>query len=210
MIYQDKWSRWHDAPVTDADPVPSNNSWIFSAYAVKLGLPIDRAKLFDCYRQCWQTPERFMSRSPGKLTPPFSRDEVLGLAYLDLRGFVGKVSQGWSFCPYPIPRRNILKTIMGLWRLKGAHRNAVWKDGGEPHVWWLAFSVPLTDRAFILRCRGIKVPAVYRLAEWADKKLKPSSKSSALIAWLKYDQMPERQVWVEYFGEDHPFVKVLE
>lgn len=203
MNYVDQFGRWHDSPVTDEDPIPSNNGWIYTAYAAKLGFPIDTDNLRFCYELCWITDQLFMSRSPGKSRPPMSRDEILGVYFF---GYY-PLGDGWNFCPYKIPKFNLLKTISAFWRLRKAHRNAVWKDGGEPHAWRFAFSVPLTDRAFIYRCCGDTPPIIYRLIEWVDKKLPAKSNSGKLIRFLKYDILPDRGVWENYFGPAHPILE---
>jgi len=62
-------------------------------------------------------------------------------------------------------------------------------------------------RAFYYRLYDIKAPFIYRLIEFIDKKIGSKSDSSKLIRWLKYDKMPEIEVFERYFGKDHPIYK---
>ena len=70
--------------------------------------------------------------------------------------------------------------------MRNKHRNALWKDGGEPHLWRFAFTVPIQDRAYMLRDSGKPVPLSYRLYETLHR-LFPKSESSKKISARKYD-----------------------
>ena len=203
-IYQDKWSRWHDKPCQGGKP-SSNNGWLYTAYAGKLGLDIDKYGISACYFDCWHPKRSFMTRSPGKETPPMSRDEVVGLVSQNL--LISTIINGWSFCPCPIPAFNPFKTIAALWRMRKAHRNALWENGGEPHLFRFAFSVPFQDRGWILRQADMDVPLFYRIYESISVLVPSKSNSSKLIEWLKYDIDPGLEVFQNYFGENHPITE---
>lgn len=100
MNYTDIYGRVHDKPVTDANPIPSNNGWIYSAQMKRLGgvVFIDN----EVGRLC--ASERI--RSPGMPFPPMGRDEILGLEYLGFQ----VAMDGWNFSPFPLPVANIFKT----------------------------------------------------------------------------------------------------
>lgn len=203
MTFQDKWSRYHDKPC-DGEP-SSNNGWYFTAIAVKIGLPVDAELLTTCYLKCWDRQENFMNRSPGKTEPPMSRDEVLGCWYLKMYMFRPMVAVDWKFCPYEIPSFNPLKTLAAFWRLSRADRNAVWENGGEPHAWRFAFSVPYQDRAYMLRMEGFE-NWFYTLFERLSNLSDPVTPSSRLLRWFKSDKAPDLQLFIDYFGENHLFV----
>lgn len=209
--YQDKWSRWHDKPCVNFEP-KSNNGWIYSAYSRKLNLPLDWNKLTECFAGCregYPLTSIVFDRSPGKKEPPNSRDEILGAYYL---GFIHPkymIFNDWCFSPVPVPPFNPVKTIAALWRLRKAHRNAVWKDAGEPHVWRFAYKIPIQDRAFMLREAKMNVPLFYRLWEWCSLMFSKPSDSSSLINWLKYSDRPDIELFVRYFGHDHDFCKKI-
>lgn len=201
--YQDRWGRWHDKECVNGEP-SSNNGWIFTAYAKKMGFEVDRGLLMECAERSMirRGDKIVFSRSPGKLTPPMSRDEILGMVYLGVVGF----RDSWYFGPYEYPSFNPFKTLAALWRMKKAHRNALWEGKGEPHLFRFAFSVPIQDRAFILRCQGEDVPWYYRLVEWVDQRRKSSSLSSRLIHQFKYDNRFDTEDLAKYFGLFHPFI----
>lgn len=203
--FQDIWGRYHDKECIGGLP-SSNNGWIFTSYAKKLGLHINQYGLILCFSNCKRS-ETIIDRSPDKKEPPMSRDEILGLAYLGL--LKDKNIPNWNFCPYDIPKFNLFKTVAAFWRLRKAHRNAVWENGGEPHAFRFAFSVPIQDRAFILTCLGKEVPKFYQLVNFIDSKIKSKNKSSRLIHWLKHDTIPDVKDFELYFGKSHIFTKRL-
>ena len=83
-MYQDKWTRYHHKPVKDGEPA-SNNGWIYTSVARKLGFKFDRDKLQECYNLCeTETVPIKVKRSPDQRFPPLSKDEVIGLISLGL------------------------------------------------------------------------------------------------------------------------------
>ena len=81
MTYIDKYGRYHHKPTDGINP-SSGNGWIYTAYAVKLGLPVNKYKLNECFKLCSQNG--ILIRNPNMETSPISRDEILGLAKLGL------------------------------------------------------------------------------------------------------------------------------
>lgn len=196
--YFDKWGRVHDKPVTDSNPVPSNNGWIYSAYLDKAGYKLDLMMMAICFRQCKQVDEDtgrfYLIRSPDKFSPPISRDEILGMAQI---GFLRQQHlDGWNFSPYPIPKFNLFKLIKQIVELRGKHRNYFWQNNLD-QIYRFAFSVPLADRHFILQKWG-KFNLFYYLVAKIDSKLKAKNG----IHWLKYDT--DIEIMKQEFPEDHP------
>lgn len=234
MSYQDQWGRFHDKPVTVPDPIPSNNGWIYTAYAAKVGVPVDKETLQQCYNECLiydidgEYGNFSAHRSPGKTTPPLSRDEVLGICYL-FNNFRIDL-QNWNFSPFPLPRFSLLKFITQLWQLRPniiplsrvfdknsssitfvvfkhaivlPHRNAFWQKNLN-HLYRFAFSVPVQDRYFILKKWGkfrfYKPSHLFYAAVAAVDKLGPASG----IRFLKYGGEKNKEAMVKEFPEDHP------
>lgn len=83
--YVDRYGRFHIKPVTDTNPLPTNNAYIYSFYAKMVGLPIAsefgrevELQIMDLYK----TP---ITRHPGVVPPDapvISHDEYVGLAGL--------------------------------------------------------------------------------------------------------------------------------
>ena len=121
-------------------------------------------------------------RNPGKETPPISRDEILGLVALGFlqKYHLEKLNSNWNFSPYPLPRFSAVQLIKQLWELRPSvehvgydhfsllarfkivdhtnvyqlnrkHRNYFWQNNLD-QLYRFAFSVPLQDRYFILKC----------------------------------------------------------
>lgn len=195
--YIDKDGFFHDSPCINGEP-SSNNAFIYTAYAHKLGFRheynVHIAEMCDYLKV----------RRKGLYNPPISRDEILGLAYL---GHLNEeFLKGWNFCPSnrKLPRLNPFKLVKQLLECRGKHRNYFWTNNLD-QVYHVAFSVPLQDRAFIMRCweqdGGILAFKYnfYRLIEYFDKK----SKKRNGIRFLKYGT--GRKEMLEEFPEDHPF-----
>ena len=201
--YQDKWTRYHDKPTDGINP-SSNNGGIYTAYAVKLGLPVNEILLYECFKDCVKQRsdgQLYTIRSPDKLTPPQSRDELLGLAAL---GFLHPMHlNGWNFSPYPIPPFSLKTLIKQVLELKGQHRNYFWQNGLS-QIYRFAFSVPLQDRAFLLECFGETRRLsyfFYKAIAMLDAKL---AKPKNGIPWLKYGGDERKKIMQTEFPEDHP------
>ena len=196
--YIDIYGRYHDKPVTESNPISSNNGWIYTAYADKLGIAVDKEKLKECFEKCIvvdNSKHRYLNRSPDKFLPPISRDGILGMAAL---GFLKQEHlDGWNFSPFRLPAFNLLTLIKQLWTIRDKHRNYFWQNNIS-QVYHVAFSVPLTDRHFILQKWG-KFNLFYFLAAKADSLLK----SGNGVGWLKYDKNKEEML--KEFPEGHLF-----
>ena len=219
--YIDEYARYHNSPVTAAKPVPSNNSWIFTAYAEKAGLPVDKTKLEQCFELC--SKDGKLIRSPGKELPPISHDEIIGIASLGLL----KPSQvkDWSFSPVQIPKFSALALAKQLYELRPysldfftidgsilqiewKHRNYFWQNNLD-QMYRFAYRVRIVDRYFILtKLEQFQfynpVHVFYYLAAKIDSKL---GKSSG-IRWLKYGGEKNRKAMLEQFSSDHPLRQI--
>jgi hypothetical protein len=235
--YQDHYSRFHDKPVTDKNPIPSGNGWIYTAYAEKVNIPLDLFTLGICFKAC-KVPTLYgetLLRSPGRENPPISRDEILGLAAL---GFLKPHHLNkWSFSPYPIPKFNLIKLIKQLLEISprlvrkipsvdvsvgkftltklplgfyifNKHRNYFWKNNLD-QLYRFAFSVPLQDRHSILKSWG-KFQFFNPIHLFYAAYGKISSKiSPGAMDWLKYDEKKGLAGIKKEFPEDHPIRKKL-
>lgn len=173
--YFDKYGRLHHKPCIDGEP-SSNNGWIYTAYAAKVGVSVDKAAINDCYDRCVMTTKEgkfYLYRNPEKVLPPISRDEILGMASLE--ELAEYHLNGWNFAPYLLPKFSLIKFVKQLYQLRPTlkpvvtgpiepdvkglfglyirHRNYIWKNKLD-QLYRVAFSVPLTDRHFILKCWG--------------------------------------------------------
>jgi len=196
--YQDRWGRYHHKVCIDGEP-SSNNGWVYTAYAAKLGILVDHKLLWECYQASFvELPVPHLTRSPGKSLPPMSRDEVLGIIVLGVSTIPKKPD--WNFSPYPIPKFNLIeltKQLILLYKNR-ADRNYFWENNLD-QIYRFAFSVPLTDRHFILSKWG-KFNPIY----WAIAKIDSFlPNKSGGVRWLKYDKGIE--VMKAEFPADHPF-----
>jgi hypothetical protein len=194
MTYIDKYGLYHHKPCVDGEP-SSNNGWLYTAYARKLGLGINRTRLDICYAGCMLHPTKLMiSRLPGKTKPPMSRDEILGL--VELGYLVYDKTGTWNFSPRPIPKFNIVTLIKQLKEVKDKHRNYFWENNLD-QLYRFAFSVPLVDRHYCMQKVG-----EFNLFYWAIAKIDSMSSKTSGIRWLKYGK--SLAAMQEEFPEDHP------
>lgn len=211
MNYWDKHSRLHHKEVTEANPYPSGNGWIYTSYAEKAGLPMNYEALEHAFIEC-SVP--VLKRNPGSMNVPISRDEILGMASLGMLA-PGHL-KGWNFSPYPIPRFSPLKLAQQLWQLRPRyelaynyendlekqwvfkHRNYFWQNNLD-QLYRFAFAVPLVDRAFILEKWG-KENYFYSAIAYLDSKLGQASG----IGFLKYGGKKNEEAMRTEFPEGHP------
>jgi hypothetical protein len=197
--YWDSYGRLHHKPCNNGVP-SSNNGWIYTAYADKLmTIDLDRNRLTECFNKCIikdaRRDQSFLIRSPGKDLPPMSRDEILGMAALGL--LQPNHMDGWNFSPYPLPAFNLFKTLKQLIELIGKDRNYLWQNYMD-HTYRFAFSVPLSDRHFILQKWG-----KFNLVYWAIAKIDSmlgAPKNG--IPWLKGGK--DIAAMQAEFPADHP------
>lgn len=199
--FKDKHGMYHDKACKDYEP-SSNNGWIYTAYAVKLNLPVDLDLVKLTFNKC--VVENLncknglsLIRTPYRECPPISRDEILGMAAI---GFLKPYHlNGWNFSPFPIPKFNLLETINQFLKIRNKDRNYFWKNNMS-QIYRFAFSVPFSDRHFILKKWG-KFNLIYWLIAKIDSKLKGHNG----IPWLKYGGDNRKSIMKEEFPNDHPF-----
>lgn len=214
-IYVDIYGMYNVKPCIGGIP-SGNDGPIITAYAVKLGIPVDMEKIQEYYKKLPKRNGVPRQRLPGIDTPPPSRDSLIGwasLGLLDVSTLTDKMyaitDNMWQFSPVNLPRISFIKMIASFVLAYGESRNFLWKKELY-HAYPYMFSVPLQDRAYYYRLTNTKPPILYQLIEAIDKRLKPGNNSSRLIRWLKYDQDPGLKCFQEYFGQNHPITKQYE
>lgn len=209
MSYQDQWTRFHHKPTDGINP-SSGNGFIYTAYAVKVGLPVNSEKLNECWELCSQN--NILIRNPYKETSPFSRDECLGSAYLGLLQpyHLGNSETwgiyAWNFSPFKIPEFSLVILLKQLIQLiqNRNDRNYFWKHSLD-QIYRFSFSIPLQDRHFILKRWGKfqwynPIHLFYAGVAKVDSMLPKKSG----IKWLKYGGEENKKAMVLEFPVGHP------
>jgi hypothetical protein len=213
MKWKDSAGRIHDRP-TDGENPSSDNGWLYTAVLKKLtgvkpvGLD-DHSAMYCCYNLV-RHPPQFTNRP----YVPISRDEILGLAYL---GYLKPQHlNGWNFSPYELPRLNPIKLFKQAsklvnwketWKQKTLvlmHRNTFWQQGFD-QMYRFAFSVPYSDRHFILKCWG-KYNPIWHLVHIIESRKQPENRSSRQIRFLKTGK--DKDAVRNYYGDEHPMSKL--
>ena len=227
--YQDKWSRWHDKPCLNGEP-KSNNGWIYTAYGKYLDPnhleSRDMMSRLDCYIGCKknQSPIK-IDRLPGKLTPPLSKDEVIGLVSLGLLTRHELEDSHWNFCnfveyqPKKLNFLSVCKAAILLYKARNEHRNYIWQNKVES-AYSLAFWLAPHDQYYVIKRYGNKATILQTIAFYLNivSVWRSDNKSTKMMLWLQLTDLNHwlakkvpRDKWVRnYFVENHPFVKGLE
>lgn len=224
--YQDKWTRWHDKPTNGIKP-SSNNGWIYSAYAKHLDNDsLDKHALLDCYKNCVRSLDPVMvDRSPGQMTPPFSKDEVVGCVSLGLLTDKELENSHYNFCNLDkdfkrkLSIKSIVCGIKTLWKIRKEHRNYFWQNELKA-VYPLAFKLPPEDVYYVKKFYGKNPGILLTMLFFINSFLtiKFGNKSSRMMLWLKIKDLKmentfigkrvikKQAVWVmDYFKKGHPF-----
>jgi len=196
--YIDRFGRIHDKPCIGGEP-SSNNSWLYSAVFIKLGgkLDIEPWVLDTC------SLDRL--RHPDASGPVISRDEILGLEYLQ-PGCTGVVQNGWGFSPWPWPKFNPWLLIVQAFHCFDPHkpftlrhRNTFWLNGFD-QIYRFAFSVPWSDRHTILKLNG-KCNPWWHLWHWILNR-PTKNRSGRQLYWFKTGK--DLAGVAAYYNEGHP------
>ena len=223
MNYVDKYGLYNVKPVKEDQMPTGNDGWILTAYASKLGLDVDHAKLQESFINLPKIS--FKSNIPTrrleyKELPPLSRDVILGLHGLGLITTNQLDENGWNFSPFNIPKFNLIELVKNIATYVKLYylveikkdpsipgntlRNSIWANGGLPQLWRFAFSVPIQDRYYMLKEENKSIPLFYKLYHFFSDMLEPGNNSSKLIDWFKNDTEVQPIVFKQYFGETHP------
>lgn len=234
MEFQDIYSRWHDKPVQYERHIPSNNGWIYSAIGKHLGFTTIRSSLTECYHSS-RTLSRFfkVSRSPDKITPPLSKDELVGMISLLNIPFYYELKKSYfqhnnlpEFIPKPLSELDWFKVPSELWSLRNAHRNEIWKNSKKyRNAIHLAFRLTPDYTYFVqqrdyLRGYAPKPSFLHKvyfyIATYISLKSDRTSTKNIRFVMLKELKMEDSFLFKmidikkqinDYFIPEHPFVK---
>lgn len=167
--YIDKYGRWHTKPVTEENPLPTNNAYIYSFYANMVGLPV--VMTGKPMTQLHNLDTKVLTRHPDDNTPAISHDEYVGAAGLGRFFALGICKYGeanhFQFCDIvgfkPTPFRHlvindVLSAYEELSNDPENPRHAVIK---YPALHPLAFWHRLESQYFYYRCAG-RSPGTFR------------------------------------------------
>jgi hypothetical protein len=172
--YIDQLGRWHVKPVTETDPFPTNNAYVYSFYAKTVGLPVIITN--PAASQLMNLDETVLTRHPGDNTPPISHDEYVGAAGLDLIYATDIVEYGeknyWQFCdvliegkPYvPTPwRKLVLDDVLSAYEdmANDSEKNVRKASAKYPALYPIAFWHRPEQQYFYYRCAK-RSPGLFR------------------------------------------------
>jgi len=231
--YQDQWTRMHDKTRG------SNNGWMYTAETMHVAPElIGKNLILDAFELCCVSVAKFqINRNPNQVTPPFSRDEVMGLLstmkkiYPDAARTLYEALKAnhWNFCNFkyyvkkPLSLNKIITAADILYTIKDEHRNTVWQER-HTDAYCLAFRLPPSDIYYLKKMFGDKPNILETVAFYAEtvQHAYGGEKSPRMITWLKIKDLglertilgrkviaTEKERFATYFGIDHPLTEKI-
>jgi hypothetical protein len=180
MNFWDKFGRLHVKPVTEENPLPTNNAYIYTAYYSIFGE--GRLVLIPHPHPISRHPE---NSKPD--APPISHDELYGLSMIDghsaytlceyLEDNHNQYCDIPGFKPTPFYKLNWFKVIKAFYQLSKTDNPR--KHTKEfPDTWNIAFWQRPEHRWFYKRCAGIE-PTLF------EKIIFTLSRLVSILRWKK-------------------------
>lgn len=237
MNYVDKFGRWHVKPVTEQNPIPTNNAYIYSFYAQMVGLQFQFTG--EVLAELGEISTKVISRHPGGYHVPISHDEYVGVAGMDKNWANAIVEFGeknyFQYCdlegfkPTPFRKLDIHSVMEGFEGLANEEnpRRAVVK---YPSIWNVAFWHKPEHQYFYYRCAQ-RSPGIIRTIWFIVASLFTifrKEQTTVMLGFklkklMKKPNLADRFVnfcmnkWgdfkgaaIKYFPEDHPILKRLD
>lgn len=187
MNFWDHLGRLHTKPVTDTNPYPTNNAYIYTAYY---------SVLYDLIAHPTLPDKMPFSRHPYKKDqPPISHDELHGVSILDQNlaaDIVDYLDDNHNqfcdiegFTPNPFYKLNWFKVLPALYTVFTAD-NQRHETLNNPVMWNVAFWQRPEYRWFYKRAAG-RTPTVY------ERIVFTIARSISILTWKKDD--PNVLLW---------------
>ena len=215
--YKCKYGLYHDKPCLNNEP-RSNNGFIYSSYAQKIGLKLDVELIAETYNKCIGDELYFIYRLPSKPEPVISRDEIIGMVSLGLENVLRY--------DYNLYRENkppscidYLVALKGLYKIRNEHRNYFWQNK-IMSVYPLAMRLMPHDQYYVdMKIDGKSKPYKWLLFQlYAFATVMQENTSAKNVLWLQLKDL-DSKFWIkyidmkknfaEYFGEEHVFNKQI-
>ena len=160
LNYVDGWGRWHDKPVTEGNPTPCNNAFLYSCYASLVGLPVRLDGVLNCFLDCMEC-YGFTRHPSKKPLPASSHDELVGMCMLGevvARGIIVRYGQQhYQVCNLPgfLPtlwrKLNWIRVVKELYALS-KEPNPRKATPNYPYIMPVTFKHSLHHIYFYRRC----------------------------------------------------------
>jgi len=166
--YVDKYGRWHVKPVTETNPLPTNNGYIYSFYAKMVGFPV--VITGECKDQLDIIDKTVLTRHPGINSPAISHDEYVGVAGMWTASAEDIVYFGeknyFQFCDQPnfIPtpfRKLVINDVVAAYEDLANEENPRLATIKYPALMPIAFWHRTEQQYFYYRCAG-RSPGIVR------------------------------------------------
>lgn len=214
ISYVCKYGGYHDKPVKNREP-SSNNLWIYTAYAHKLGLKTTRHRLQNTLNSCARddVSDFFINRLPNKPAPVISRDEIIGMISLGFNPLKYGYNMYKGFKP---TRSQYLKAIIGLHRIRKEHRNYFWENN-ITEVYPLAMRLMPHDQYYVTKMLTVYDKSHFRWVMfqlYALSTIVQNNISAKNVLWLQLKDLDSKfwikfvdreKNFIEYFGAEHVF-----
>lgn len=170
--YFDFYGRLHHVPVTDNNPFPSGNSFLYSGEAHLLGIDLNTPRIDAAWFKC-QTKYGYDRNPDGKTFPLCSHDEVVGrfmsadsttskMLYAQYRDQLFQVCNLPEFKPVPLLQLNPIQVYKDFKALSNEEspRKSTYK---YPYILPITFRHAPQHTYFYARCAGVFVNPIHQL-----------------------------------------------
>ena len=216
--FQCKYGLFHDKPCINNEP-RSNNGWIYTAQSkYAMGIKYEPEDYYPLWRKCFRYDHviYWIDRLPGKLLPPISRDEIIGMASLGLPiAGVLDHNKNWMLYNEEVTKNiPFLDTLKSLWAIRNMHRNFFWQEE-ILEIFPISMKVFPHDRYYLKKLSGIKTDALeyFLFYLYAFSIIFRGSAGEQNLLYLQLKDMgsylcrfiPYRKNMLKYFGPGHIF-----
>ena len=214
--YRDSMGFYHDTL-----KVSSNNGWIYTAIANHLGLPVNKGDLGYELGQSYANHRDFwINRRIGKVRPPISRDEIIGMVSLTRNKLLYGMLEFYEFNMSRHFSGSLIKAARILYSIKDEHRNYMWQNR-LIEAYPLGFKLLPHDVYYIKKLYNRDTSILEKLAfglyvvsTLVQKKVSPKNVLFVQLSDLKYKRILRllnyKRNIIEYFGIDHIFSKEIQ
>ena len=225
MNYVDRYGLYHHKPSINGES-PSNNGWIYTAYAKKLGLGVSPVEaLWEFRVSCMVgTQDGFwVNRLPLKQDPVISHDEIIGMISLGVLGAYELSQRNWSMTTVGSEEYPLIEQLKAVLSLRGQHRTYVHRHPVEaaypivfkilPHIRYYAKKVSGEQNASILEWLAFNASIFLDLVQpsaWASTHNLATLMLEDLDSkfWIRF--YDKKKNYDDYFEDGHIFREELE
>jgi hypothetical protein len=224
MTYRDRYGLYHHKPSINGGS-SSNNGWIYTAYAKRLGLDVPPTEVLAGLKDSCMigTQDGFwINRLPLMQDPVISHDELIGMISLGVLDSYELSQRNWSMTTVGSEEYSLIEQLKGVLSLRGQHRTYVHRNPVEaaypivfrilPHIRYYAKKMS-EEKPSILEWLAFNASIFLDLVQpsaWASTHNLATLMLEDLDSWFWIRFYDKKKNYDDYFEEGHIFREELE